>query len=159
MTHWLSRQEKVSLFQSYLKDFTSEDDRATFDLSSTSSLSGVTLATSKRPAVHSQTISSIQHCHHAPSFSLHLRQFLNSLLPSGESIPCTQLAAVQLPFDRLDVLENDMDGKVGVDKLKAKPGKEGDAQFDTVLVAHRDVAKTTGLEGKSLQSLDIAPTG
>lgn len=52
-----------------------------------------------------------------------------------------------------------MDGKVGVDMVKAKPGKEGDAWFDTVLVAHRDVAETTGLEGKSLQSLDIVPVG
>ena len=36
---------------------------------------------------------------------------------------------------------------VGVDAVKAKPGRAGEAWFDTVLVAHQDLAETTGLQG------------
>jgi hypothetical protein len=152
MTCWLSRQEKVSLFQSYIQDFISEGDSP-----STLSLSRVDLAISQRPTVHAQTISSIQNSHHAPSFSFHLRQYLNTLLSQGDSIPHAQLANAQLPFDKLDVwhtcklsldvLGNDVDGAEGVDVVKAKPGRVGEARFDTVLVAHRDDAETTGLKG------------
>ena len=157
MTHWLSRQEKVLLFQAYVQDYISEDDRNTIHPSALLTLPGAGLVIAQRPTVHGQTLSSIQNLHHAPDFSMHLWQYLNSLLPQGESIHCAQLAAAQLPFDRLDVwhtcrfsldiLGNDVDGEDGVDALKAKPGRVGEARFDTVLVAHADVAETTGLEG------------
>ena len=156
MTKWLSRQEKVCSFQSYLKDFMSEEDKSINEPSSIASHSEARLMISQRPAVLNQTISSIQRTHCIPSFSLHLRQYLNMLLPQGESIPRMQLAGAQLPFDRLsvwhtckfalDILGNDVDGKEGVDAVKARPGKEGEARFDTVLVTHKDIAETTGLQ-------------
>ena len=157
MTSWLTRQEKVSLFQSYIQNATTDDDRNAIPPSSIPALPGVGLAISQRPAVRNQSISSIQNTHHAPSFSLHLREYLNSILPQGDSIPRSQLANAQLPFDRLDVwhtckfsldvLGNDVDGEEGVDAVKAKPGRAGEARFDTVLVAHQDLAETTGLQG------------
>ena len=108
------------------------------------------------PDACNQSISSIQNTHHVPSFSLHLCEYLNSILPQGDSIPRSQLANAQLPFDRLDVwhtckfsldvLGNDVDGEEGVDAVKAKPGRVEEAWFDTVLVAHQDLAETTGLQ-------------
>ncbi|KIM56423.1 hypothetical protein SCLCIDRAFT_95955, partial [Scleroderma citrinum Foug A] len=103
MTSWLTRQEKVSLFQSYIQNATTDDDRNAIPPSSIPALPGVGLAISQRPAVRNQSISSIQNTHHAPSFSLHLREYLNSILPRGDSIPRSQLANAQLPFNRLDV--------------------------------------------------------
>ena len=157
MTQWLSRQEKVTSFQSYLGNFLSEDDKGIIEPSSIPSLSGVSFALSQKPSVSSQAITSIQRFHHAPCFATHLRQYLNTLLPPGEALSRAQLANARLPFERvdvwhfckftLDVLGNDVDGKEGVDAVKAKPGKEGEARFDTVLVAHRETAETTGLEG------------
>ena len=149
MTSWLTRQEKVSLFQSYIQN--------AIPPSSILALPGVGLAISQRPAVHNQSISSIQNTHHVPSFSLHLHEYLYSILPQGDSIPQSQLADAQLPFDRLDVwhtckfsldvLKNDVDGEEGIDAVKAKPGRAGEARFNTVLVAHQDLAETTGLQG------------
>ena len=92
MTKWLSRQEKVCSFQSYLKDLMSEEDESVNELSSIASHSKAGLVISQRPAVLNQTISSIQRTHCIPSFSLHLQQYLNRLLPQGESIPRMQLA-------------------------------------------------------------------
>ena len=40
-----------------------------------------------------------------------------------------------------------MDGQESLDAVKAKPGSEGDARFDTVLVAHSEDAEITGLKG------------
>lgn len=69
----------------------------------------------------------------------------------------TLCAACQctVPFDRLDVwhsckfsldvLGNDVDGQEEVDAVRVKPGREGEARFDTVLVAHTNIAETTGL--------------
>lgn len=72
MTHWLSRQEKVSLFQAYVQDYISEDDRNTIHPSALLTLPGVGLVIAQRPTVHGQTLSSIQNLHHAPGFSMHL---------------------------------------------------------------------------------------
>ena len=158
MTRWLTRQEKVSIFQRYIQDCNMKKDRnKAIHPSSTSALSGTRLVISQRPTVPSQTIFNIQISHNAPSFSLHLRQFLNSLLPSNETISRAQLPNAQLPFDKVDVwhsfkfpldtLGNDVDGQESLDAVKAKPSSEGDARFDTVIVAHSEGAETTGLKG------------
>ena len=81
----------------------------------------------------------------------------------GEAIPRQQLSSAVLPFQTLNVwhsfkfgldsLGNDVDGGGGMDGLKAQP--DGDqnhtARFDTVLVAHTDIAQSTGLEGRSIR--------
>ena len=111
---------------------------------------------SQRPTVSDQTISSIQTLHSAPSFSLYLHEYLNSLLLSAETISHAQLSNAQLPFERvdvwysckfsLDILGNDVDGQEGLDAVKAKAG-EGGARFDTILVAYSDDAEISGLKG------------
>ena len=155
MTRWLAQQEKVSIFQCYIQD--RARDRITPHPFSTPTLSGTRPMISQRHTVPGQTISSIQTLHSAPSFSLHLREYLNSLLPSAETISRAQLSNAQLPFERvdvwhsckfpLDILGNDVDGQGGLDAVKAKAGGEGDARFDMVLIAHSEDAETTGLKG------------
>ena len=161
MTQWLSRQEKVSLFQSYLRDTLESDEMVNeeIELPPIPSIS-TSLGLSQKPTAPNQAISNIQRPHHAPSFSLHLRQYLNGFLSREESIACAQLATAQLPFDwldiwhtykfALDVLGNDIDGQENIKAVRAKPGKEGEARFDTVLVAHKDTAETTGLQGAQI---------
>ena len=161
MTRWLSRQEKVSLFQSYIRDTLESDEMVNeeIELPPIPSIS-TSLGLSQKPTVPNQAISNIQRSHHAPSFSLHLCQYLNGFLSREESIACAQLATAQLPFDwlniwhtykfALDVLGNDIDGQENIKAVRAKPGKEGEARFDTVLVAHKDTAETTGLQGAQI---------
>ena len=78
----------------------------------------------------------------------------------GEAIPRQQLSSAVLPFQTLNVwhsfkfgldsLGNGVDGEGGMDALKAQPGDQNHtARFDTVLVAHTDIAQSTGLEGTS----------
>jgi len=80
----------------------------------------------------------------------------------GEAIPRQQLSSAVLPFQTLNVwhsfkfgldsLGNGVDGEGGMDALKAQPGDQNHtARFDTVLVAHTDIAQSTGLEGRSIR--------
>ncbi|KIM54118.1 hypothetical protein SCLCIDRAFT_31364 [Scleroderma citrinum Foug A] len=163
MTRWLTQQEKVSIFQCYIQGCNVKKDRNSIHPSSTPALSRTGLVISQHPTVPCQTIFSIQISHNAPSFSFHLCQYLNSLLPPAKTISRAQLPNAQLPFDRadiwhsckfpLDILGNDVDGQEGLDAVKAKPGSEGDARFDTVLVAHSEDAETTGLKGMKVGHL------
>lgn len=160
MTKWLTRQEKVTMFESYLQHYRNVDDIEAEDLTSLPTRVGIGLTISQRPNAPSQTISNIQITHHCPSFSHHLRHFLNSLMPPGQSIPRTQLAQAHLPFDSLDVwhsckfsldvLGNDVDGQEGRDAVKAKPERTGGTRggrFDVVAVANTAEAQSTGLKG------------
>jgi len=169
MTQWLSRQEKVAMFQSYLSHYQSEEERneeSEEAIDGRSQLVGVMIA--KRPAAPSQTLSSIQTKHGCPSFTYHLCIFLNSFLSRGDTILHSQLPYTLLPFDKLDVwhsckfsldtLGNDVDGKEEMDSIRAQPGRgggRGDSEastgrFDVVVVAHTDQAESTGLHGEPI---------
>ena len=153
MTKWLSRQEKVTMFESYLAF--GEEETVEREEPSKSPLKGLII--SQCPSVHNQMLTSIQVHHHCPSFSHHLRLFLNSLMPSGQAIPRSQVAYARLPFDRVDVwhtckftldtLGNDIDATGETDVVKAKPSRAG-GRFDVVIVANTDIARATGLEGE-----------
>lgn len=160
MTQWLSRQEKIAMFQSYISHYQSEEEREEeVEEAVDRRNQEVGPVTAKRPTAPSQTLSSIQTKHNCPSFSYHLRIFLNRFLTRGDSIPRTQLANAFLPFDKLDVwhsfkfsldtLGNDVDGQEGRDSVRAQPSR-GDAssgRFDVVVVTYTDDAETTGLHG------------
>jgi len=146
MTQWLSRQEKVAMFESYLKDYHRtevEREEEEQDILESDRRPGVGLAISKKPASPSQPLSSIISKHRCPSFLHHLRVYLNRLLPRGEAIPRIQLPHARLPFDRLDVwhtfkfsldtLGNDVDGQEGIDSVRAKPGKGRGEMGDLML--------------------------
>ncbi|KAG1844153.1 hypothetical protein F4604DRAFT_1884476 [Suillus subluteus] len=134
MTQWLSRQEKIVMFQSYISHYQSEEER--------------------------------EEEHGCPSFSYHLRIFLNKFLTRGDSIPRTQVGNAFLPFDKLDVwhsfkfsldtLGNDVDGQKGIDLVRAQPGRgKSPGRFDVVVVTHNDGAESTGLHGMKVGRLRL----
>ncbi|KAG1756201.1 uncharacterized protein EDB91DRAFT_1233081 [Suillus paluster] len=124
MTQWLSRQEKIVMFQSYISHYQSEEEREEEVKEAVDGRNqDVGVVTAKRPAAPSQTLSNIQTKHGCPSFSYHLRIFLNKFLTRGDSIPYT--------------LGNDIDGQKG--------RGESSGRFDVVVVTHKDGAESTGL--------------
>jgi hypothetical protein len=155
MVQWLSRQEKVAMFETYLEHYEGVED---IELESIAS-PGISL--SKCPSVPNQSLASIQSKHHCPSFSLQLIAYLNELLDASQRIPRSELANAQLPFNKLpvwhafklgrDALGNDVDPKEELDAIKARPkrGKEGAERFDPVVVAYTGEAESTGLHGTS----------
>ncbi|KAG1834650.1 hypothetical protein F4604DRAFT_1944865 [Suillus subluteus] len=159
MTQWLSRQEKIVMFQSYISHYQSEEEREEEVQEAVDGRNqDVGVVTAKRPAAPSQTLSNIQTKHGCPSFSYHLRIFLNKFLTRGDSIPRTQVGNAFLPFDKLDVwhsfkfsldtLGNDVDGQKGIDLVRAQPGRgKSPGRFDVVVVTHNDGAESTGLHG------------
>ncbi|KAG1777871.1 hypothetical protein EV702DRAFT_1179144 [Suillus placidus] len=141
MIQWLSRQEKVAIFETYLKDYHSTEVEREQE--------------EQDPESPSQPLSSIISKHRCP-FLHHLRVYLNRLLPRGEAISCIQLPHARLLFHQLDVwhtfkfsldtLGNDVDGQEEIDSVRAKPGKGragdvGDGRFDVVVVAQSDKAE------------------
>ena len=94
MTQWLSCQEKVAMFETYLKDYHQtevEREQEEQDALESETHPGVGLAISKKLASPSQPLSSIISKHRCPSFLHHLRVYLNCLLPRGEAISCISL--------------------------------------------------------------------
>lgn len=165
MTQWLIRQEKVAMFDIYLSSHLKSEEEAQDDETEAIDTrdKNLGLVISRRPHSSNQPLASIQIKHMCPSFSHHLRIFLNSFMSRGEAIPRQQLSSAVLPFQTLNVwhsfkfgldsLGNDVDGGGGMDGLKAQPGDQNHtARFDTVLVAHTDIAQSTGLEGRSIKS-------
>ncbi|KAG2092950.1 uncharacterized protein F5147DRAFT_585707 [Suillus discolor] len=167
MTQWPSCQEKIVMFQSYISHYQSEEEREEeVNEAADGRNQDVGVVTAKRPAAPSQTLSNIQNKHGCPSFSYHLRIFLNKFLTRGDSIHCTQLGNAFLPFDQLDVwysfkfsldtLGNDIDGQKGIDLVRAQPGRgESPGRFDVVVVAHKDGAESTGLHGMKVGRLRL----
>ncbi|KIM50096.1 hypothetical protein SCLCIDRAFT_1187377 [Scleroderma citrinum Foug A] len=146
MTKWLDRQEKIEIFCHYL------DHQLEEDALNTTLTRKIVLA--KQPAVHVQPISTIKEHHSAPYFSRDLKCFLNTLLPHGETIPCTQLQHAELGLSlqqldvwhsyklQMDALGNDVDSGEEKETIKAKPGDKG--RFNMVVVAHSAAVESTG---------------
>jgi hypothetical protein len=163
MVQWLARQEKVTMFETYLKHYESLEDREAEDeagMRTADANANLGFSISKKPSAPNQSLTSIQLKHHCPSFSHHLIVYLNQFLDRSQTIPRSQLQYIQLPFDKvpvwhgfkfgLDTLGNDVDGKEDRDAVKARPrrGREGKERLDTVVVSYSSDAESTGLQGK-----------
>ncbi|EGO05038.1 hypothetical protein SERLA73DRAFT_149319 [Serpula lacrymans var. lacrymans S7.3] len=171
MTQWLSRQEKVAMFESYLNNYKREEEKQAeleggIEASSSPSSKPLSTFLAKHPHSPGQTLKSVQTSHQCPSFSCHLRTFLNKFMDRGNTIPRNQVALAQLPFDRLNIwhsfkfvldsLGNDIDSIQNMDGIKAKPGKRGEeGRFDAVIVAHIDKAEARGLQGIKVGRLRV----
>ncbi|KAJ8584577.1 hypothetical protein M405DRAFT_746773 [Rhizopogon salebrosus TDB-379] len=163
MVQCLARQEKAALFESYLQHYDSgedsdhQEDREaeidTCDISANTARKEVII--SQCPKAFNQPLHSIQTKHHCPSFSHHLRIYLNNFLGRDKRIPRNQLPLTILPFQKLNVwhafkfpwdsLGNDVDDKEELDAVKAQPGRGSDVQarFDMVVVSDTDDAGNT----------------
>ncbi|KAG1868538.1 hypothetical protein F4604DRAFT_1881487 [Suillus subluteus] len=107
MAQWLARQEKVAMFESYLKHYKSLDDIQAEKEAGIEDVQGPKMGIfiSKRPSALNQPLASVQSKHHCPSFSHHLIYYLNQFLnhSQGQAIPKSQLHSTQLPFHNISV--------------------------------------------------------
>lgn len=160
MTLWLSRQEKMAAFQNFItwkESLQPPSDARQTALKSKGS--GLAISLPKFPTQSRKPIAHIEHQHHAPGFSLRLKEYLNSLLQ--HSISNRNAILHSLPFDRLDIYHtlkfhpaNLEDGEEECDVLKAVPSTSQNAgRFDTAVILHNEDAESTGLEGETYTSL------
>ena len=158
MVAWLSRQEKVSLFDNYL-DFVDQMKTPNSTPVSSSCPKKIPLISiPKFPTFPNKLISSIETTHHSPRFSQHLKEYLNSLLTRPTSARRANLYS--LPFNRLDVFSQFKFHPISIDDSDINCPEEDDTvkaipstttkplgRFDTVIVLQKDAAESTGIEG------------
>lgn len=167
MILWLSRQEKVNAFESYLKDGNEETLQGTGPAPGVlkTKASEFQIKIAKKPPCPRQSLSSIQQLHNAPGFSRALKEYINSLQPPGASrVSRSALPAGVLPFSSLAVYHNFKFHKVELghtdllssedkdkDVVKAYPASsKRAARFDTVIVLTTEDAESTGVAGAFL---------
>jgi hypothetical protein len=156
MTTWLSRQEKISLYETYLSWTDSLKNVATPSPSvTTPSLSQMpSMTIAKHPTFPSRKIENIERSHNAIGFSHHLKLLFNSYLPQDARTSNTSAVLYDLPIDSVDVFSQfkfqscsqDDDGELSASEIvKANPK---DGRFDTVVVLTAADAESTALQGK-----------
>jgi len=163
MINWLSRREKMAMFDNYLH---STDTNQSPSVQSRQK-DGPHLAQksffhiAKHPPFPSRSLSAIEEQHYAPQFSQHLKQYLNNLKLKRTS---NQGALYfNLPFQSIPVYlqfrfhPHTLHDEIGdpdleeSDTVKAHPRSRQDpsGHFDTVVVINSDDAESTGVEGMS----------
>jgi len=159
MITWLSRQEKISLFDTYLgmldNHLNPEPPAPPTQLSQQRKHK-----IAKFPPFPSKRLQTIQYQHQAPNFSNDLKGYLNNLVPQPASN--RHLSLFILPFQRIDVFSqfkfhphNLLDliaEEEEEDVVKALPISKQNplGQFDTVVVLNnkKEDSESTGLTGK-----------
>ena len=147
MVTWLSRQEKITSFASYVR---AQDTTLAPRLHSRRPLS-----LPKHPTQPRKPITLIEQQHHAPSFSLQLKEYLNSFLSPPQRTSARNAVIQPLPFHELDVYHTFKFHPDGLedeeeysDVVKAQPASlTSAARFDNVVVLNTDDAEATGLQG------------
>ncbi|KII89509.1 hypothetical protein PLICRDRAFT_29724 [Plicaturopsis crispa FD-325 SS-3] len=148
MVTWLNRQEKISMFESYL---TSHDDPIEDTLRPSNK--NLCVQIPKYPSVPHQAISSITTKHNVPGLSYDLKDYLNNTLPAHRRLTRAQLRFSTLPFETLDVFHGFKFSPIGIDDdtiikdtVKANPGQSTTAaRFDTVVVLDSLDGESTGV--------------
>ncbi|KAF9529443.1 hypothetical protein CPB83DRAFT_926844, partial [Crepidotus variabilis] len=166
MVAWLSRREKISMFDNYL-DF--KDNLASQQSPTTATSNSLEpsipsqISIAKHPSFPHRPITTIQKNHASPLFSDHLKDFLNAFLSHPTSN--AQSHSFDLPFNHLDIwsqfkfdkhaLQSD-DIEAETDTVKAIPRSKDDpsGRFDTVVALWDPTAEETGTTGK-LRFLDF----
>ncbi|KAF8814828.1 hypothetical protein BYT27DRAFT_7081830 [Phlegmacium glaucopus] len=154
MIRWLSRQEKVDIFDNIL---------TTREYSMPLKSTKETILLTKRPPISiaktpnhpKKLIATIESNHKAPGLSRYLKEFLNSFLSSPTSM--RRASQFSLPFRHLDVFnmfkfhpEALQDDSEENDLVKAIPISKRlpNGRFDTVVVLNSSAAESTGLTGR-----------
>jgi hypothetical protein len=166
MTRWLSRQENVQSFNRELSWILEQRSLAALSssitvstaptaaspASTTLNLPSPTILLPKVPTAPNKLLSVIEKTHNVPSFSQHLKAYLEMLKPYATNATVKEALLKGLPFERLDAyysfkfsperLEEGVDVK---DIVKASPLKGG--RFDTVIVLTSEDAESVSLTG------------
>jgi hypothetical protein len=172
MIRWLSRQEKISYFNTLtgcriaennppasnllpLSKTTASDPNAPISTTPIPPSKHRLKAIAKFPDYPHQSISLIERLHNAPHFGFSLKKFLNSFLEPRVSNQTLNTST--LPFSQLDVYKMFRfrpvalnDDKEEHDIVKAIPKSQvlPHGRFDTVVVIIEDDAESHGLAGK-----------
>lgn len=152
MISWLSRQEKIDSFESYLSSSKTEDSS---DNEPNQTFAG-SVSLAKFPNYPNKSISNISRSHRAPAFEHHLKEYLNTFLSSSHRTSNQRANLFPLPFKHLDVYNQFKFSPLGLqdedeerDIVKAIPISKQlpSGRFDTVIVLKTDNAESTGLAG------------
>ena len=154
MISWLSCQEKIDSFESYLSGSASMESGS----ESGQQLHGLSrISVAKFPNYPNKSIANITKSHQAPAFERHLKEYLNRFLDKRTS----NHRAMQypLPFKHLDVfnqfkfcpfnLQDDEEEERDIVKAIPVSKRFPSGRFDTVIVLRTDNAESTGLTGES----------
>jgi len=159
MMRWIDRQEKVSAFGQYIAEQRPASDASLNPVKSIPNFAGQPIHIAKHPHAPNCPITRIELQHGCPSFSHHIKLYLNAIV--GSRIRERHIDKASLPFTKLDVyhmfkfLPTALDDGVGeannaecqTVKAMSSIGQKA-ARFDAVVVLHNDDAEATGLMGK-----------
>ncbi|EPS92724.1 hypothetical protein FOMPIDRAFT_1137398, partial [Fomitopsis schrenkii] len=161
MVRWITRNEKMALYEAFQKERSledqaqdEEDEPEDGDPVVNSSMC-ITIA--KYPPAPQQHLTAIQDRHHTPGFTPALVQYINSLQPQELRLTRSGVSQTWLPFTRIDVYHKYKfkpfslhDGKEDFNIIKAIPasGRAGRKdRFDTAIVLENEAAESTGVQG------------
>jgi Plavaka transposase/uncharacterized protein DUF6830 len=161
MIRWLSRQEKVTSFESYQKNLQQPHENIDIDIDSetvlpqplTKTKAGVSIA--KHPNFPRRPLSLIEDKHNAPDFSYYLKVFLNEF--TTNKVSNRHLDQSKLPFQHVNVYNMFRFHRQGIqdeeeesDLVRALPRSPQNprGRFDTVIAIINNTAESTGLDGK-----------
>lgn len=159
MTQWLTRQENVESFDRYVEWGLTCRQRS-LEPAPPPAPAAPRIAVPKTPTTPNKSIDRIEKTHKIPSFSNHLKEYLNLYLRKPSTILESHYHS--LPFQGLDTYHSfkfrleSLDGvEDRSDIVKAQPQSTAhpDGRFDTVIVLAKDDAESAGLTGVSLYLL------
>ena len=176
MVKWISRQEKVAMFDVWQTtqpvDVSNPPKDADVSLENDPDLdvppvpeeqidTGNSIRIAKYSPAPQQHLVKIQERHRATGFTAVLAHFINSLQPERLRLTRSEISTTWLPFDRLDVYHKFYlkpsplsDCREDDDVVKAIPGSSrpgGKDRFDTVIVLDDEQAEATGVQGEYLR--------
>jgi len=155
MIRWLSRQEKIMIFETHQKTILQHqvsDSEITSQGSTVKKKQLISIA--KYPNYPKRQLSLIQERHQAPDFTYYLKVFLMAF--TTKQIQQRRIDETDLPFKQVDVYnmfrfhpEGIQDTEEESDLVKALPrsAENPDGQFDPVIVIVGNEAESTGLAG------------
>jgi hypothetical protein len=159
MIQWLSRQEKVTIFDFHQSNQQQPQANIDSDLETllpqplTKKKARISIA--KHPNFPKRQLSLIEDRHNAPDFSYYLKVFLNDF--TTEKVSSRHLDQSKLPFQHVNVYnmfrfhpQGIQDDEEESDLVKALPlsAQNPHGRFDTVIAIINNTAESTGLDGK-----------
>jgi len=162
MIAWMTRQEKMWSFQTYIDSLDGSLSESTVEAEDTyAPATKPSISIAKHPHKKSKPLSAIELYHDAPGFSYHVKDFLNNLTPH----PGTRsiVSNSRLPFQHLEVFHHFRfspsalhDDSIETDAVKAIPRTlSSPGRFDTVVVLRSGAANTTGTEGTRIGRVKV----
>ena len=169
MVKWITRNEKMAMYEMFQRECKAEEDRNDGEGSEedgdgippepmeTVDGGSKSIRIAKYAPAPQQHLCRVQELHRAPGFTTALAKFINDLQPQKLRLSRHELTQTWLPFERVDVFHSFkfspyelLEGKDETDVVKAIPASVRTGRkdrFDTVIVLDTDQAESTGVQG------------